>query len=159
MTVFLALLTETRVGRSSRISAQSLVWASLVLVVGCQDPRVTVSGKVTFAGKPLPGGLVAFAGPDNQVQTAYIQADGSYSVSDVKVGMNKVTVQTSQMITDGPPDRGGNAPESAAPFGGKAANSKGRFVPIPDRYAQASTSGLEIVVSAGGQTFNIPLEP
>jgi hypothetical protein len=158
MTAFLALLMETCNGRSSRICARSLVWASLVLVVGCQDPRVTVSGKVSFAGKPLPGGLVAFAGPDNQVQTAHIKADGSYSVSDVKVGMNKVTVQTSSMITDGPPDRGGDGPASAAPVGGKAANSKGRFVPIPNRYSQASTSGLEIVVSPGGQTFNITLE-
>lgn len=159
MNAILLLLPDIRVRRSPRVCAGLILWVSLVLVVGCQDSRVTVNGKVTFAGKPLPAGIVAFVGPDNQVQTVSVATDGSYCVSDVKLGMNKVTVQTSSMITEGPPDRGGDAPASATPVGGKATAGKGRFVPIPDRYSRAATSRLEILVSANGQTYNIEIEP
>jgi hypothetical protein len=120
-------------------------------VSGC-GPRVgTVSGKVTYQAKPLPGGYVTFISQaaGNATVSAPIQEDGSYSAANVPAGPAKVTVQ---------------GPSSSTVWVNQGPNRKpvqvGREPPvkIPARYGSVNETGLSLQVAGGQQQFNIPLE-
>ncbi len=91
--------------------------------------RATVSGTVTFAGKPLPGGSVAFistADPAKRV-TGILQEDGTFRVADVPVGKVDVAIDTEPMKIGAPK----------------------RYVTIPENYRNPATSGLNYDVMPG----------
>jgi len=72
-----------------------LAFLLVAALSGCGgDPVATVSGKVTYLDKPLPGGTVIFSTADfAKSATAEIKPDGTYSVSRVPLGDLKVAVQ------------------------------------------------------------------
>jgi hypothetical protein len=68
------------------------------LSVGCSSGKGDVSGKVTFKGAPLKGGIVTFVsegGGSNIV--ASIREDGTYTASNVASGKYKVCVDTESL--------------------------------------------------------------
>ncbi|HJZ93138.1 MAG TPA: hypothetical protein VKE40_19835 [Gemmataceae bacterium] len=98
-----------------------------------------VEGKITYNGNPLKGGTVSFHIADGTMVTANIKSDGTFRATDVPVGKAKVTIET----------------ESAKPKGkDKDANN---YVKIPQTYAGANTSPLEVMVVAGKQTIDFVL--
>jgi hypothetical protein len=101
----------------------------------------TIMGKVTYKGKPLPGGTVTFHPAKGKAITGIIQPDGTYAVKDVPLGPAKVAIET----------------ESVKPKPG-AAPKGGKYIPIPAKYASPKTSGLTYMVAAGKQTLDIVLE-
>jgi hypothetical protein len=94
-----------------------------------------VRGKVSFQGKPLPGGTIRFVG--EQAFAASIAPDGSYELRDVPAATYRIAIGS---MTRAPGNRG-NA----------------EHVPIPDRYQDPNTSGLQTRVGKGQNTFNIEL--
>jgi len=69
---------------------------SLGLIVGCGSKKTAsaeVSGKVTYKGAPVTGGLLAFHG-DAGGYSAAITPDGTYHVVDLPPGEVVVTVDT-----------------------------------------------------------------
>ena len=99
----------------------------------------SVEGKVTYQGKPLPGGTVQFHAPKGKPVVAKIDAEGSYSAPAVPVGPVKITVETT----------------SVKP---KAGGKPGNYIPIPVKYASPETSGLTLTVQEGKQRHDIELK-
>src|SRR5438105_417363 len=73
-----------------------LVFLLLLAIPGCGGGRTTttVTGTVSYQGKPLPVGTVRFYGSNDQVASGLIGDDGSYEAKDVPLGLVKVAVTT-----------------------------------------------------------------
>lgn len=126
--------------------------ASLLLfLAGCQGTG-SVSGKVTFQGKPLVYGTVLLIGSDNVSVQAAIQKDGSYSASGLAPGEVKVAVNSPNpkgvAIYAGWKDPSKKPPQFEVP---------GWFA-IPQKYEDVTTSGLTIPLKSGANEFDIDLK-
>ncbi len=135
-----------------------LFWIMLsasLFAAGCGEGRTNVSGHVSLDGNPISGGMVAFYGPDNQVQTAIVGSDGSYTIDDALPGKNKIGVQWNKMLTQDRPVREGDSDTAAVPSKPKKESTSFK---IPERYADPQTSGLEVEVKGGASTHDINLE-
>jgi len=147
-------------------------WMFLVLLAalclsGCGPSTGSVTGIVTYNGSPLMGGTVTFIHTEkNQSLIAEIGEDGTYTIDKIPVGPVKIVVETKSLK----PPQGGRPgssipdykPPKDAPTSGftppdRSEKAK-RYVAIPDSYASAETSGLTYTVTAGSQTFEIPLK-
>jgi hypothetical protein len=116
-------------------------------LVGCTPAGPgggTVTGNVTMGGRPLPGGMVTFHGPENKTAVATIDPEGKYNGTGVPIGSNKVTVQ-------GPPPSPGGVKDPVSGTGGVS-------IAVPPRYADPNQSGLSVEVKLGKQTFPIDLK-
>ncbi len=119
----------------------------------------TITGTVTYKGRPLPGGTVAFHPARGQaVFSGPIRADGTYEVRGVPVGEARVTVDMA--LTKAGPAKGPKlkTPPQDKVLPGKAGAEGQRYVPIPRAYADVKTSGLRFEVRPGKQTLNIQLQ-
>jgi hypothetical protein len=143
-------------------AAKSVARAPLLVVAGwvvcftagC-GPRVTptgeVYGKVTVNGQAVTAGNVKFfpeAGGE-PVGTA-LSPDGTYRATGVPVGRAKVAIETISFkghITPPPP---GMAKMMNAPLP--------KYVAIPEKYEQPTTSGLAIDVEKGKKPWDIELQ-
>lgn len=100
----------------------------------------SVAGKVTFKGKPLPRGAVAFYSDDGSAYSMPLAADGTYKLA-LPAGAYRLAVVVP-------------APKPADPM-----DPKGEpIVVIPKKYQSPETSGLTYKVIAGKQTFDIDLK-
>ena len=109
---------------------------------GDRPPTVSVGGKVTYQGKPVGQGTISFQPSDNRTGASNrpaggdLQADGSYELSSFRPGDGAVPGEYDVVITSylsGPTLDEPNKPVVWA---------------IPQRYANARTSGLKAVVPA-----------
>lgn len=118
----------------------------LFALSGCGAGGASVSGTITYQGKPLPTGAVTFSGGENgSVTVSSPISNGKYSMSEVPVGPVKISVTT-------PP------PSPPPPPGTPAAAPPTETIPIPQKYAIADQSGLTYTVKSGTQTHDINLE-
>lgn len=109
-----------------------------VTVAGCGRSevelpnRAVVSGKITYDGKPLPGGNIAFTLKDDPVYVVdtLIQPDGSYSSNRIPIGTCIVTIDT-EILKLGNPDA---------------------YTQIPRKYYSLDKSGLSADIKAGENT-------
>lgn len=127
-----------------RLSICAATWLTLALA-GCDGgaSKATVAGAVTYKGKPLPTGTIAFIGKDNKVVSAAIESNGRYSVARVPVGPAKISVST-------PPA----PPKGAAAAGMPVLET----VSIPAQYNDPEKSGLTYDVKPGAQEHSIDLK-
>jgi hypothetical protein len=138
--------------------------ASLVLVVvfvpilsGCGKSKGTVSGTVTYQGKPLPGGFITII-PEQGEAGAFrgkIEPNGAYRVSDIPAGPVKIGVQALE-----PPKHPEAmlSPEEIAKGAKAPAISPGTYMRIPPIYNDPDKSGLGFTVNGGTQEHDIPLK-
>lgn len=125
---------------------------SLMVATGCGPQVGTVSGRVSYEGEPIPVGNVTFYGEQNQVVFAQLTETGTYSIDRVPVGKVLVTVETPNVkpfvLEPGqpPPPPGMLSPAYRLPN-----------IPIPVRYRDRRSSGLETTVQTGEQTYDITL--
>ncbi len=123
----------------------------LVSVAGCQNSG-SVSGKVTYQGKPLVYGTVLLIGSNNASVQAAIQKDGQYYASGLAPGTVQVAVNSPN-------------PKGVAVFAGWKDPSKkppplevpGWFA-IPTKYESVATSGLTVPIQRGSNSFDIALK-
>jgi len=149
----------------------------LVLVFGCgttKNPNApaSVSGKVTYNGNPVTGGTITFHSKEGRASTIGINAEGSYSTSDIPVGEMVVTVETESANPSATkmgnyPGAKGKAPTTGEREGNKGAmmsprppgagGGGGGYVKIPAKYADKDKSTLRETLSPGTQVKDINL--
>jgi len=151
------------------------------VLAGCGVRTGHVTGKVTYKGSPLPAGVIQFrpADPAQNAVSAQLSEDGSFE-ADLPAGEVEVTVDN----RDWEPPPAGAIPavpagiplsaEAKAKFGAVAAAPKkeikppsvgrparpgrsGKYVPIPEKYYDLSTSGLKFTVTGDTQAQNFEL--
>ena len=141
-----------------RAAAPGLL-AIVLVALGCGPSTATVTGTVTFRGRPLPAGTVVFHGPDGRTGHALI-ADGRYTVEAAPLGPVRISVRAHAGRPAGMPGLNGKVPpapkEAAAGIEGPP---DGKHVPIPPRYQDPETSDLTYTVRAGDQTHDVDLRP
>jgi len=126
------------------------------LVVGCGPNTGKVTGKVTYKGAPVPNGTISFVsssgGKDAAPKSTRTSSEGDYMVKDLAPGDYKVYITT--------PKKGGAAslPGATDPSLKDMMPGATKSVEIPEKYAKAETSGLELKVEKGNQTKDFPLE-
>ena len=149
-------------------------------LVGCgggvANAPANVSGKVTYKGAPVTGGVVGFfaKGAEGGGYSATINPDGTFRASNVAAGEITVTVETETLnpnikqtaytggATKGPGGGGapaGGAPKKMAssPRPGNAAKSEAVYVKIPGKYAKKDTTTLNANLKAGSNTLDLDL--
>jgi len=140
------MMRQYRPGLGACLAVLALTAAS------CGRPSwATVSGKVTVDGKPVTVGTVLFVGPNNQIATGTLNAEGRYVASRVPMGTVKVAVQTLQ------PNQvkaAANRPKDAPPLPNRLTN----LIPVPQKYTDPETSGLTCDVKEKQQEYNIDLK-
>ena len=132
------------------------------LLAGCGGGRGTVSGEVTFNGKPIPWGRITFLGQEeNKTALSSPIIEGKYTIKDFPAGPVRIGVESFKAkaidVKKIPPMMLERARE-----GGMAEPPPqvvGKFVEIPLKYANPDQSGLDYVVERGEQTHNVPLKP
>jgi len=145
------------------------------LLAGCGVRTGHVTGKVTYKGNPLPAGWVQFrpADPAQNAVSVPLKEDGSFE-ADLPAGEVEVTIDN----RDWEPQEGGAvpavprniplSPEAKAKLAAAAAPPKkegeprsgvksGKYVRIPEKYYDLSTSGLKFTVTGGAQTQTFEL--
>jgi hypothetical protein len=151
-------MKRVRAGAGRRLAGWGLLGLAFLLLAGCGPPTGTVSGKVTVGGNPLKGGSVSYVPPNGKgTQSSDIAEDGTYTVRNLPLGKAAIIVETKSAAPPAAP--GGvhmNMPAGAPNAPGADAGK--RYVPIPDRYSQADTSGLSWEVKNGKQENNIDLQ-
>jgi hypothetical protein len=100
--------------------------------------EATVSGRVTYKGKPLSSGFVTLIGQDGRKFSASIRADGSYRFRGVTVppGQYRVVIDDSVTLGKGQP----------------------RGAEIPERYRNPETSGITAKINRGENIFDLNLQ-
>jgi hypothetical protein len=118
--------------------------ACIAVTAGCgpqraeRPDRALVTGKVTYQGKPVPGGIITFMVTTGSGNTAggMLRADGSFYMEDAPIGENQITIDT----------------EAIKPELGS------RYVQLPEKYLSPEKSGLTFDVKAGENQADFALE-
>src|SRR5262245_35060772 len=89
----------------------------LSVVFGCGPGSATVTGKVTYKGKPVVSGTVVMLGSDERMVSAEIKADGQYVLAGVRSGKVRIGVSSPPPAQDGHGGgrRGGDKSSGGAP--------------------------------------------
>lgn len=121
---------------------------------GSGGPQLAVvTGRVTFDGQPLPGGLLRLkaTNPASPVQETNVRLkpDGTFIVPDAPTGPVTVSIDTEVIRTD----------LQVAAMNPAAPPLAVKYVAIPKRYAAFATSDLGFEVSPGPQVRDFELKP
>jgi hypothetical protein len=138
----------------------------LAVCAGCSSSsQGTISGKVSYQGKPVPTGTVVFV---PQVQGGSFVAqirDGQYKLENCPVGPAKIAVSSRPANTaprkgmmskiKPPPEiqeklRGGTPAEGAS-------SNDAPTVKMPPRFQDPEKSGLSYTVKGGSQVYDIDI--
>ena len=129
----------------------------LLLVIGCGDPgKGTISGKVTYQGKPVSSGFVTFVPEKGTPIHADIQSDGSYRVEKVPIGLVKIGVQPKSGLDTLQSSAMPRNPQDYGKFKGIAETQS--KTAIPPQYSDPNQSGLTYTVKKGQQQYDIILK-
>ncbi|MFO0796223.1 MAG: carboxypeptidase-like regulatory domain-containing protein [Gemmataceae bacterium] len=163
------------------VRGAAFLFVAAFAVVGCGRPVGSVSGTVTYDGKALKGGGVAFVSTDGgESFAASITPEGTYKVPNIRGGSYKVTVDNTSLKS---PDRGAggkvtptvvvppgakftpppgaNIPEGYTPSNPNAMKdlaSGKNYVELPKKYLSADSTDLTFTFKGGDVTFPIDLK-
>ena len=99
-----------------------------------------------YKGEPLPSGTITFMCQAGEKKVTYQIKDGKYAVQNLNPGPVKVSVVTIAPSKGGSPPGGGKAIED--PDADKT--PAGKYVPIPQKYSNGETSGLDFELKGEG---------
>ncbi|MEQ1827667.1 MAG: hypothetical protein ABL921_17035 [Pirellula sp.] len=119
------------------------------VLVGCDGSKLaSVKGKVSFGGKPVPGGTVNFI-PLNSGPTASgeIKSDGSYALT-TNVQGDGAAPGSYKVVIVAMEDQAGKLPEDRNPLPAAL---------IPVRYTSLATTDLTATVDKKENTINFEL--
>ncbi len=138
----------------------------LLLLAGCSS-NGTITGKITYQGKPLPVGTVTFVPEQGGGGFTSDIRDGEYKLMKVPPGPMKIAVITPSE-SGGPPKKfmekmrpppevlkslaPSQSPEEFAP-----SSPASKPVPVPKKFHDPNTSGLTYTVKSGSQVHDIDL--
>jgi hypothetical protein len=119
---------------------------------GCNFGTASVSGHVTYRGRPLTTGTVYVARSDGVQVPATIGADGLYHFDSLPAGPVKIGVVSLK------PDVAGFTPTKQAARGVRVATADpSGWFEIPESYADPLKSGLSLDLNHGPNERNIEL--
>jgi hypothetical protein len=155
----------------------------LVVVFACSKSKTpaTVSGKVTYKGETVPGGILYFYslkedGSPGAEFSCVIKSDGTYSSSQLPEGDLLVSIDTESKNPNS--ERAKADPSKYGKGTGKGAFADPKmmmeqmkknnnvpdmpsddtsYLPIPKKYWEPATSGLKVTLKAGKNTFDFNL--
>jgi hypothetical protein len=143
-----------------------MAWFSVVVVSGCtgSESMGSVTGKVIYKGDKVPKGcLVSFVSDKGHAALGIVDGNGEYKLimagkPTVPAALYSVSVtvpgiQGPEMTDDDERKFMAGDPETVAKFAQKKQKPS-----IPDKYSDASQSGLSFEVKPGTNTYNIQLE-
>jgi hypothetical protein len=138
-------------------------FAAVVLIgfaTGCSQKPCSVSGRVTYQGRPVSSGSIVFYCANDQIVRGVIDTDGAYTIPNVPRGMVRVTVKAHSRAPEGfrkrlatPPMINGPVTPDTQQFG------KEQVRPIPARYGVPGESGLLFKAERATTEFDIDLVP
>jgi hypothetical protein len=132
---------------------------------GAKNPLApgSISGSVSYKGKPLPGGTVQYVTSEGVPYSSPIAQDGTYAIADLPAGELVVVVETASAkeraaAKSKEADRRMSA-QQPRPGGAPAAAEQEApvYVPIPEKYGKPKSSPLTFTVKAGRNVNNIEL--
>lgn len=146
------------------------------LLAGCGVRTGHVTGKVTYKGSPLPAAVIQFrpADPAQNSISVELKDDGSFE-ADLPAGEVMVAIDNRNWepregaAVPTVPRNIPLSPKAKAKLGATAAaapkkegasrpdGKSGKYVPIPEKYYDLSTSGLKFTTTGGAQTQNFEL--
>jgi hypothetical protein len=133
---------------------------TVVMLPGCpSDKLATVSGTVSFKGKPLTGGTILFLSEDKTKQElAPIGVDGAYTSSRVPWGKVLIGVQpvARDVMPAGAIDLS-KLPKDQPGTENYGKKEQGKYVDIPTYLYAPDTSNLTLNVDQSHITHNISL--
>ena len=133
MRSLLSLREKQRGVRGRWLSISVLVGLLLCGIAGCGGSEgVTVSGTVTYQGKPVPRGLINFLPAQGEPRGGPIASDGSYTCQ-LPPGEYRVIVSAPPEVPEGWKE--GDPPPSGPPA-------------VPFKYAAPQTSGRTATIAA-----------
>jgi hypothetical protein len=144
--------------RRSVLRLPLLAAGVLVAAAGCSS-RATVSGKVTYKGKPVVWGTVTAIASDGVQYAAQINPDGTYSIANVPTGPARFAVSSPN--PDGSARGGPAAAKGGAGDRGDGAEAgppnppPGAWFPIPDQYSDPARSGLTATIGSAPVDLNL----
>jgi hypothetical protein len=124
---------------------------TLLIITGCGESKIPVSGSVLFNAQPLPNVNVVMIRTDGKVASAITDSSGNFAsvttdapgdgalAGEYKIGITPVSTV---------PDAQASADAYAIP-----AKS-----PIPQSYMSADSSGLKVVVESGMSPVKLELK-
>jgi hypothetical protein len=127
---------------------------SLLSLSGCGSGKATVSGKVSYQGRPILMGSVLMVGPDGITFTSNIEPDGSYKIEGVTSGVVQIGVISPKPIaaTRGDPESSrprrtvsGASPRNLPPPPAELS----KWFEIPAKYEEPTTSGISREIKSG----------
>jgi len=127
------------------VSALVFLVAGLALC-GCtsSDKAASVSGKVTYNGKPVTSGVVVLIGKGGKMSDlGEVKDDGTYSIAHAPTGTVKVSFDNPPPYTT----RGGGA--AADEEAKEAAAQAKKYVATPPKYKDPDQSGLTFELKVG----------
>jgi len=146
--MFSTLIRRSGISRKKQ-SGNINPWARgsclLVALCGCGAPSheletAPVRGRVTLDGAPLPSGYVFVLPKKGRMAKGTIQNDGAFTLSTYRQGDGAQVGCHSVIVTEVPSDERSVAGQGAIVR-----------VPVPRRYAVASTSGLSVDVKSNAR--------
>jgi len=130
----------------------------LLAVAGGCSKTATVTGKVTYQGRPVTYGSVIFLNADNTARSGVIAADGSYRVENVLPGTVKIAVISHDPAKGRSVVRGRKSTPTAKTTGASPSVPAGGWFPLPPRFESPTSSGLGCDVSAGPSGHDIEMK-
>ena len=139
--------------------ATALFPALALAAAGCGNGLndCTLTGQVTYQGKPVVYGVVIVQGASGIKRSRPIQPDGRYIVEGLPAGPVKITVE-------GPPEPPDPATRLSQPThrpAGPPPNlpviDRSKWVQLPEKYADPDQSGLATTVKRGTNPFDIDM--
>jgi hypothetical protein len=136
----------------------------LFLIVGGCGPRhpatAQVSGRVTFNGKAVASGQIAFYPEHGRTATGTIDAEGRYRLTTFKsgdgalLGRHRVTVEAVRVtpVADAPK----TLEEELKGHGVAGRRSKIEWL-VPEKYSKLDMSPLTAEIKSGDNTLNFDL--
>jgi hypothetical protein len=121
----------------------------LLLAAGCAPGKGSVTGTVTYQGKPLTTGTIIFFDAAKGAPSTAINPDGTYSLPKVAAGKAKIAIMMPMDIPF--------KPLGAPPGAGKTPEPD-KVPVLPPKYADPEQSGLVCEVKAGSNTHDVKLD-
>ena len=140
-----------------------LLLLSVFFVAGCgqvaheiPDTGATLEGAITLNGKPIPLALIIVRSA-NATSDFVVREEGKYKVPSVPLGLVKIGVDTEAMRGEVISRSMANAYKGPDGKIKEEQAKKLKFIPVPIKYADPDTSGLEFEIKKGSNTFDIIL--
>ncbi len=121
--------------------------------------RATITGRVSFQGKPVIWGSVVVVGADGRIASGKIESDGTYRVEDAATGPVSLGVISRDPLVQNWASniKATRSRPTAKAFTASPVDRK-KWFPLPLHYEDPAQSGLTAKLKRGGNEHDIQLQ-